>query len=323
MKEAFILKSCLKYPGRIVHNKELEDRLSLHNGIIERLTGIKHRYYVSDTESLHSIATDASEDVISNSGIDPADIDLIIFYTEVPTSYRENSVLHRRYYELSSHIQNSLVQRSLDVHCECFNMAGSCVVFISALQIASAMIRCGYKKNILIIGASNNSSFLSDIDKNVFMAFGDGAVATIVSASDKPGLIDFFRMTDGEGYDAGYFENYETLIIDRKRVSEFAPIAFKAAVDGILKKTNLKIEDIDLLVPHQAGSRIIQAGMKLSGVPEDKVYYCLQDFGNTGAPALQIALTNAVNEERISRGDLVLLVAFGIGWNYGAALLRY
>jgi len=202
-------------------------------------------------------------------------------------------------------------------------MAGSCVVFISALQIAASLIKSGCKKNILIVGASDNSPFLSEIDKNTFMAFGDGAAATIISASEDTGFIDFFRMTDGEGYDAGFFEDYNTLIIDRKRVAEFAPLAFKLAVDGILKKTGLTINDISLLVPHQAGSRIIQAGMKLSGIPEDKVYYCLQDFGNTGAPALQIALTNAVNEDRISRGDLVLLVGFGIGWNYGAALLRY
>ena len=323
MTEAFILKSCLKYPGRIVHNEELEDRLSLNHGIIERLTGIKHRYYVSDTESLHSIATDASADVIISSGIDPAEIDLIIFYTEVPPSYRENSVLHHRFYEVSPHIQYTLTQRSLDVHCECFNMAGSCVVFISALQIAAGLIKSGCKKNILIVGASDNSPFLSEIDKNTFMAFGDGAAATIISASKIPGFVEFYRMTDGEGFDAGFFEDYNALIIDRKRVAEFAPLAFKLAVDGILKKTGLTINDISLLVPHQAGSRIIQAGMKLAGIPEDKVYYCLQDFGNTGAPALQIALTNAINENRISRGDLVLLVGFGIGWNYGAALLRY
>jgi len=323
MTEAFVLKSCLKYPGRIVHNDELEDKLSLNHGIIERLTGIKHRYYVSDTESLHSIATDASADAIISSGIDPSEIDLIIFYTEVPPSYREDGVLHNRFYELSPHIQYSLRQRSIGVQCECFNMAGSCVVFISALQIAASLIKCGCKKNILITGASNNSPFLSEVDKNAFMAFADGAASTLISASAEPGFLDFVRMTDGEGFDAGYFEDYKTLIIDRKRVAEFAPVAFKLAVEGILKKTGLTLDDISLIVPHQAGSRIIQAGMKLSGIPEDKVYYCLQDFGNTGAPALQIAMTNALNEDRIKRGDLVLLVGFGIGWNYGAALLRY
>ena len=323
MAEAYILKSCLKNPGRTVKNSELEDQLMLKSGVIERLTGIKQRYFISDAESLHSIATDACVKVIIDSGINPADIDLIIFYTEVPPSYRENSILYKRYYELSAHIQHSLFQKSIDVHCECFNMAGSCVVFISALQIATSLIKCGYKNNVLIIGASDNSSFLNRLDKNVFMAFADGAAATIISRSTKEGLIDFYRMTDGEGFDAGFFENYNTLIIDRKRVAEFAPIAFKLAVDGILKKANLKIGDIDLLIPHQAGSRIIRKGMELAGVPEDKVYYCLQNYGNTGAPAIQLALSNAIDENRIVRGDLVLLVGFGIGWNYGAALFRY
>jgi 3-oxoacyl-[acyl-carrier-protein] synthase-3 len=323
MKETTIIKSCLKNPERIVYNNELEDRLLLNHGIIERLTGIKYRHYIGDLESLHTIATDAAEKVISSSGIRPADIDLLIFYTEVPPSYREDSIMLKRYYELSAHIQDSLNRRSMDIHCECFNMAGSCVVFISALQIATSLIKCGYKKNVLVVGASDNSSFLTEIDKNVFMAFGDGAAATIIGGSVEPGFIDFYRMTDGAGFDAGYFENYSSLIIDRKRVSEFAPLAFKSAVDGILAKTGLKIDDIDLLIPHQAGSRIIRRGMELVGIQGDKVYTCLECYGNTGAPALQIALTSAINESRIKKGNLVLLVAFGIGWNLGATLYRF
>jgi 3-oxoacyl-[acyl-carrier-protein] synthase-3 len=323
MTESRILSSCLKNPGRIVENMELENKLELKHGIIERLTGIKRRYYISDTESLHSIASDACREVITSSGINPADIDLMIFYTEVPSTYRESSVLHRRYYEISAHIQKSLNEKSINIHCECFNMAGSCVVFISALQIATSLIKCGYKKNVMIIGASNNSTFLDEIDKNVFIAFSDGASATIVSASEQKGFIDFFRMTDGEGFDAGFFENYNTLIIDRKRVAEFAPVAFKMAVEGILKKTNLKIEDIDLVIPHQAGDRIIKKGMELCNIPENKVYCCLENYGNTGAPAVQIALSCAFKDNRIKKGDLVLLVAFGIGWNYGSAIFQY
>jgi len=323
MAEASILKSCLKTPGMIVDNIELEKKLELKQGIIERLTGIKHRYYISNTESLESIASDACIEVINTSGINPSDIDLMIFYTDVPPTYKQNLTLRKRYYEVSPHIQASLRSKSIDLRCECFNMAGSCVVFISAMQIATSLIKCGYKKNILIIGASNNSTFLSENDKNVFMTFGDGAAATIISYSDKPGFIDFFRMTEGEGYDAGYFEDYSTLIINRKRVAEYAPTAFKLAVDGILTKTKLNIEDIDLLIPHQAGSGIIRKGMELCSVPADKVYYCLEDHGNTGAPSLQIALSNAIKENRIKKGDLILLVAFGIGWNYGASVFRY
>ena len=317
------MKSCLKNPGRIVANQELEDKLELKHGIIERLTGIKRRYYITETESLHSLASDACEEVIVKSGINPSEIDLMIFYTEVPTTYLENAVLHKRYYELSAHIQQVMKKKSIDLNCECINLSGSCVVFISALQIATSLIKCGYKKNIVIIGAANNSTFLSTIDKNVFMAFGDGASATIISTSEKKGFIDFFRMTDGEGFDAGFFENYDTLIIDRKRVAEFAPIALKLAVEGILEKTKLSIDDIDLVIPHQAGYGIIMKGLELANIPENKVYFCLENYGNTGAPALQIALSAAINDNRLKKGDLVLLVAFGIGWNYGSAILKF
>lgn len=317
-----MLSSELKNPERVVENSELEERLLLKTGIIERLTGIQRRFWVSETESLASITTDACARVISKSGIDPHDIDLMIFYTEVPPTFKSDGVTCRRYYEVSPHVLLSLNRRNIDIHCECFNMAGSCVVFVSALQIATSLIKAGFKKNILIAGSSTNSIFLDEIDRNALMAFGDGAAAAIISSSEEPGFIDFFRMTDGEGFDAGYFENYSTLIIDRKRVAEFAPLAFKNAVDGIIKKTGVRIDDIDLLVPHQAGDRIIKKGMELAGVPEDKVYYCLDNYGNTGAPALQIALSCAIREQRARKGDLVLLVAFGIGWNYGSALLR-
>ena len=322
MSEVCHVSSYTKNPGRIVENSELEDRLSLKHGVIERLTGIRKRFWISDSESLCSIASDACIEVISRSAIDPRDIDLMIFYTEVPPTYRENGIICKRYYEVSPHIQITLKRKSVDLNCECFNMGGSCVVFISALQAATSMIKAGFKKNILIIGASTNSVFLDDIDRNSLMAFGDGAAATLVSASERQGFIDFFRMTDGEGYDAGFFENYSTLIIDRKRVAEFAPLACKNAVDGLLKKTGRRIGEISLVIPHQAGDRIIQKGMELAGVPEEKVYYCLDKYGNTGGPALQIALSNAIAEGRTGSGDLVMLVAFGIGWNYGAALLR-
>lgn len=322
MSEACLFSSYTKNPGRIVENRELEERLSLKYGIIERLTGIQKRFWISDSESLCSIASDACLELFSRSAIDPHEIDLMIFYTEVPPTYRENGTIFKRYYEVSPHIQITLKRKSVDLNCECFNMGGSCVVFISALQAATSMIKAGFKKNVLIIGASTNSIFLDDIDRNSLMAFGDGAAATLVSASERPGFIDFFRMTDGEGYDAGFFENYSTLIIDRKRVAEFAPLACKNAVEGLLSKTGRRIDEISLVIPHQAGDRIIRKGMELAMIPEEKVYYCLDKYGNTGGPALQIALSNAIGEGRIRSGDLVMLVAFGIGWNYGATLLR-
>ena len=302
---------------------EIEERLALKHGIIERLTGIKQRYYMDDHESLNSMASDACSEAILRSGIDPAKIDMLIFYTDCPPTIRDKSGLLKRTYEVSAHILATLNQKGFEIRCECINMAGSCVVFISALQIVTGLIRSGIKKNVLIVGASNNSTFLDPVDKNVFMAFGDGTAATLICASDRKDFFDFHRMTDGSGYDAGYFEENGKLLIDRKRVAEFAPVAFRKAISGLLDKTGVSMEDIDLVIPHQAGYRIIKNGIDLSGIPESKVYFCHDNFGNTGAPAVQIALSGAIEQNRLKKGDTALLVAFGIGWNYGAALFRY
>jgi 3-oxoacyl-[acyl-carrier-protein] synthase-3 len=321
MTEVSILAAASKKPGRIVTNCQLEEQLDLRPGIIERLTGIRQRHYLEEGESLQGLAADAGEESIRKSGLNPASIDLMIFYTEVPPTLPENNRLTKTYYEVSAHIQYLLKQRGIDLNCECINIGGSCVSFISALQIATGLIKSKIKTNVLIIGASNNSIFLGNADKNTSMTFGDGAAATILTASPGKGMIGFYRMTDGSGYDVGGFKNYTELFIDRKKVAEFAPLAFQKAVAGLFKKTGLKPGDVDLFIPHQAGVRIIEKGAALSGIPPGKVYYCLQNEGNTGAPAVQLALSNAIAEKRIQEGNLVVLAAFGIGWNYGAAAL--
>ena len=155
------------------------------------------------------------------------------------------------------------------------------------------------------------------------MSFADGASACIIGDSLKEELLGVFIRTDGQGYRAGCFPDYNSLYIDRKQVSEFAPKAFQAGINGLMQETGLSIVDVDLFIPHQAGIRIIERGMALSGIPADKVYFCLQETGNTGAPTVQLALAKAAHEGKIRKGDLVVLAAFGTGWNYGAAAFRY
>jgi 3-oxoacyl-[acyl-carrier-protein] synthase-3 len=158
---------------------------------------------------------------------------------------------------------------------------------------------------------------------NTAMTFGDGVAASIIGRSPEKGLIGIYARTDGHGYAAGCYPDYKRLYIDRKAVSEFAPKAFQVGIQGLLDKTGLMIEDVDVFIPHQAGIKIIERGMSLSGIPPDKVYLCLQDVGNTGAPAVQLALAKAVEEGKVHDGDLVVLAAFGTGWNYGAAAFIY
>ncbi len=312
-----------RMPSQIVSSTELEDRLGLGHGVIERLTGIRNRRYITKGESLQSLAVEACQEALDRSGLDASDIDTLIFYSDSPPVLPEKEGPRRNYYDISAHIQYLLKERGIPLTCECLAIAGSCVSFLISLQIAAGMIRSGMKRNILIIGAAWKSFFLNDIDKNTAMTFGDGAAASILGASPDKGLIGVFSRTDGQGYAAGCYPDYRSLFIDRKRVSEFAPKAFQAGIKGLLDETGLRIEDVDVFIPHQAGIKIIERGMALSGILAEKVYLCLQDVGNTGAPAVQLALAKAVEEGKVRDGDLVVLAAFGTGWNYGAAAFRY
>jgi len=312
-----------RLPTRIVTSAELEDRLSLGRGVIERLTGIRNRRYVANGESLQSLAVEACQEAFVKSGIDPSDVDALIYYSDTPPALPEGETHRKIYYDTSAHIQYLLKEKGIPLACECTAIAGSCVSFLLSLQIAMGLIRSRMKKHILIVGAACNSLFLENTDKNVAMTFGDGAAASLVAESNDESLVGIYCMTDGQGYAAGGYPDYRSLFIDRKRVSEFAPLGFQAAVRGLLAKTGLKLGDVDLFIPHQAGIKIIERGMALSGIPFEKVYLCLQDVGNTGAPAVQLALARAVEEGRIHDGDLVMLIAFGTGWHYGAAAFRY
>jgi len=312
-----------RIPSRIVSSTELEDRLGLGHGVIERLTGIRSRRYIANGESLQSLAVEACREALDKSGLTASDIDSLIFYSDSPPVLPEKEGPRRNYYDISAHLQYLLRERGIPLACDCLAIAGSCVSFLISLQIAEGMIRSGMKKNILLVGAAWNSLFLDDSDKNTAMTFGDGAAASILGVSPYTGLIGIFSRTEGHGYAAGCYPDYRSLFIDRKRVSEFAPKALQAGVKGLLDKTGLKLEDVDVVIPHQAGIKIIERGMALSGIPAEKVYLCLQEVGNTGAPAVQLALAKAVEEGKVRDGDLVLLAAFGTGWNYGAAAFRY
>jgi 3-oxoacyl-[acyl-carrier-protein] synthase-3 len=323
LQDVAFLSHAYRTPSRVVTSEELEDSLSLGRGVIRRLTGIERRRYLAGGESLQSLAVEACREALIKSGLDPSEVDCLIFYTDSPPVMPEDGIHRRVYYDISAHIQYLLKEKGTALACECLGIAGSCVSFLLSAQMAMGLIRSGLKKHILLVGAACNSLFLEGVDKNVAMTFGDGAAASILGPSADNGIIGIFCMTDGRGYAAGSYPEYRSLFIDRKRVAEFAPLGFQAALKGLLAKTGLRVEDIDLVIPHQAGIKIIERGMELAGVPRDKVYLCLQDVGNTGAPAVQLALAKAEEEGRLRDGDIVALVAFGTGWNYGAAAFRY
>jgi 3-oxoacyl-[acyl-carrier-protein] synthase III len=311
-----------RLPGRAVASAELEDKLALGRGVIERLTGVRSRRYLGPGESITLLAAEACREAIEAAG-DPALIDGLIYYSDTPPVLVEGGGHRKIYYDISAHIQNLLAQSGVPLVCDCVGIAGSCVSFLLSLQMAIGLIRTGMKRRILLVGAACNSIFLENVDKNTAMTFGDGTAAAVLGETDGAVLQGIFCRTDGRGFDAGGFLDYQSLFIDRKRVAEFAPLGFEAGLRGLMERTGLSLDDIDLIIPHQAGIKIIERGMALAGVPPEKVYLCLRDVGNTGAPAVQLALARAFEEGRIRDGALVALAAFGTGWNYGAAVFRY
>jgi 3-oxoacyl-[acyl-carrier-protein] synthase-3 len=323
MSEASFLSMSFRTPSRRVVNRELEDRLGLRAGTIERLTGIRARHYLADGESLQSLAVEACWEAVCKSGLPPSAIDMLIFYSDVPPVMPEGGHFTKTYYDVSSHLHHLLKARGLPLGCECVAIGGSCVSFIFALEMAAGLIRSGLKQAVLIVGAATNSLFLENTDTNVAMTFGDGAAASLLVATREAGLVGFCCATDGDGFDTGRYDGYESLFVDRKRVAEFAPLALQRAAQGLFANTGLRLGDVDLFIPHQAGIRIIERGVALAAIPRDKIYLCLEEDGNTGAPAVQMALARAVCEGRVHDGDLIALLAFGTGWNYGAAAFCY
>ncbi len=316
-REVGFLSLSYALPSRIVANDELEGRLALGPGVIRRLTGIRRRRYLGLGESLQSLAVSACREALASSGTDG--VDGLIYYSDSPPVFPNGEGYRKIYYDVSAHIQYLLGESGFRLDCECLGIAGSCVSFLHALQAAAGLIRAGMKKRVLIVGSACNSLFLENVDKNTAMIFGDGAAACVLGETAAPDPLEVFCRTDGRGYAAAGYPDYASLFIDRKRVAEFAPLGFQAGLSGLLDRSGLALADVDLVIPHQAGIKIIERGMALAGVPAEKVYLCLQDVGNTGAPAVQLALARAVEEGRVRDGDRVVLVAFGTGWNYGAA----
>jgi len=318
-----IVATSVRYPRGIVDNETLGAEIGLQPKVIERLTGIQKRPHLAAGETLQDLAADACEEAILSSGLDPSNLDLMIFYTDVPTTMPENGRTLRRYYDVGAHLQHLLRQRGLEVGGQSFNIAGSCVSFLLALEVACGMVRTRARQGVLIVGATNNSFFLKDADVNTVMTFSDATAATVLAATEKPGFLGFWGRTDGRGFDAGYYEDYRTLWIDRKRVAEYAPRAMQLAWHGLLQSSGLSPGEIDLVIPHQAGLRIVEKGLELAGIPQEKVFLCLRDHGNSGATAIQAALGEAGRQGRLQDGAVIALLGFGTGWHCGAAVFRH
>ncbi|MEM6261450.1 MAG: beta-ketoacyl-ACP synthase III [Bacteroidota bacterium] len=334
MKQTKIAGLGFYAPDNVVTNDDLAQRMNTSDEWIQERTGIKERrHIVPGVDTGANMAAKASRIAIERAGITVDDIDFIILGTLSPDmDFPGTGVLLQRELGL-----NKKGIGALDIRNQCSG-------FIYGLSIADQFIKTGMYKNILLVGTEIHSTGLdfSDAGRHVSVIFGDGAGAAILQPTDKPGqgVLTTHLHADGQFAEElalpapaaalpgrithEMIEKGEHFpVMNGRMVFKNAVVRFPETIMEALETTNLKPEDIDLLVPHQANLRISEAIRQRLGMPEEKVFNNIQRYGNTTAASIPIALTEAWEAGRIKEGDLVCLAAFGSGFTWGSALIRW
>jgi len=303
-------------PKNVLTNKDLEEFLDTTDEWITSRTGIKQRHIVSKDEATSDLALEASLMAISDSGIDKDDIDLIIVATTTPDKVFPSTAC--------------ILQAKLKMkECPAFDVQAVCSGFIYALSIADNFIKTNSAKNILVVGADSMSKITDYKDRGNAILWGDGAGAVILSASDNLGILSTHIHSDGK------FENLlhvpkkndssvvDTIEMKGSQVFKMAVNTLDKIVDETLLANNLQKEDIDWLVPHQANIRILEATARKLDMDMSKVIVTIDRHGNTSAASIPLALDQGVKENKIKSGNLILMEAFGGGFTWGSALIRF
>lgn len=338
-------------PERVVKNEELTRLMDTSDEWIQERTGIKERRYAQKhEETTATMGAKAARIACERAGITPADVDFIIFATLSPDYYFPGcGVLVQRELGVTSKEAGAL------------DIRNQCSGFVYGLSIADQFVKTGMYKNVLLIGSEMHSMGLefSTRGRNVTVIFGDGAGAVVVQPTEKEGqgIITTCLHSDGTnaeelaminpgshgGYHSGvekfhfpktdYGEIFihEGLFVNRdiypnmngQLVFKTAVVKFPEVIKEALDKAGLQASDIDMFVPHQANLRISQFVQQKLGLPNEKVWNNIQKYGNTTAASIPIALCEAWEAGKIKEGDLVCLAAFGAGFTWGSALIRW
>jgi 3-oxoacyl-[acyl-carrier-protein] synthase-3 len=309
-------------PERVVHNTDLEKLMDTTDEWIRERTGIERRHYAADGQTTVDMAEVAARRAIEAAGLKPTDIDLIVFATATPDLLFPNC--------------GTLLQARLGcTGTPAFSVEAACSGFIYALSIADKFLRLGDARRALVVGAETLTRITDFTDRTTAILFADGAGAVVLEASEEAGILSTHLHSDGSYKDllyctGGVSKGYEAGSGNRAVIRMAGRETFKVAVtmlgnsvDEVLAKNKLDKSDVDWLVPHQANIRIIQAVARKLDLPMERVIVTVQEHGNTSAASVPLALDTGVRDGRIKRGELLLLEAFGGGFTWGAALLRY
>ena len=322
MSYARILATGSYLPEKALTNHDLEKIVDTTDEWITDRTGIKKRHIAAEGQTTCDLAEAAARDAIETANIKATDIDLIIVATTTPDRIFPSTAC--------------LLQERLDIHgCAAFDVQAVCTGFVYALSVAEKFIKTGEAKTALVVGAETLSRIINWEDRTTCVLFGDGAGAVILQESDEPGILSTHLHADGKYKElltvpAGVSEHPELFAQGKAKITMLGNEVFKMAVntlgrivDETLAKNNMQKSDIDWLVPHQANIRIIQATAKKLKMGMDNVVVTVHEHGNTSAASIPLALDVAVKSNCIKRGEILLLEAFGGGFTWGSALLKY
>ncbi|MDE0756149.1 MAG: ketoacyl-ACP synthase III [Woeseiaceae bacterium] len=306
-------------PEKVLTNKDLEEMVETSDEWICDRSGIKRRHIVADNEMTSDLALAAARPAIDAAGISADDIDLIIVATTTPDKVFPSSAC--------------ILQRKLGLEkIPAFDIQAACSGFVYALDVANRFIRTGGAENVLVIGAETMTRLIDWTDRGTCVLFGDGAGAIILQASDVEGVISTHIHSDGRHEELLHVPC--SAVDSMKAESAFIHMkgneVFRKAVGtlGLIAKetlasNNIEQDELDWLVPHQANLRIIKAAAKKLSLPMEKVIVTVDEHANTSSASIPLALDVAVRDGRIQRGELLLFEAFGAGFTWGSALLRY
>jgi 3-oxoacyl-[acyl-carrier-protein] synthase-3 len=310
-------------PERILTNAELASKVDTSDEWIVQRTGIKQRHIAADGEFTSHLAIKAAQAALANAGVDAQSIDLIVLATSTPDNTFPATAV--------------AVQNALGItHGAAFDLQAVCSGFIFGLTTADSLLRTGAGKRALVIGAETFSRILDWTDRGTCVLFGDGAGAVVLEAQTQPGaandrgVLTTHLRSDGRHKEKLFVDGGPSstqtvgyLRMEGREVFKHAVGMITDVIVDAFKATGASAETIDWFVPHQANKRIIDASAHKLHIAPQKVVLTVDLHGNTSAASIPLALSVAVNDGRIKKGDLVLLEAMGGGFTWGSALIRW
>ncbi|EGB1114366.1 ketoacyl-ACP synthase III [Listeria monocytogenes] len=298
-------------PEKIVTNFDLEKIMDTSDEWIRTRTGIEERRIARDDEYTHDLAYEAAKVAIENAGLTPDDIDLFIVATVTQEATFPS-------------VANIIQDRLGATNAAGMDVEAACAGFTFGVVTAAQFIKTGAYKNIVVVGADKLSKITNWDDRATAVLFGDGAGAVVMGpVSDDHGLLSFDLGSDGSGGKYLNLDENKKIYMNGREVFRFAVRQMGEASLRVLERAGLEKEELDLLIPHQANIRIMEASRERLNLPEEKLMKTVHKYGNTSSSSIALALVDAVEEERIKDNDNVLLVGFGGGLTWGALIIRW